>query len=157
MSGTLCILCKRASATVNLLNKYAFHNPTHDVCQTYDHIQAHRFMSSVLPTYLLCTTRRSRPRCSGPVAIRPPTVTRQTDRRDIASHCSAYYACSISLSSRVSVGQITRSQVLTRHPCPVPTPTVHLCHVLSACECSGCSWCEVALVGCCQVVAGREQ
>ena len=35
--------------------------------------------------------------------------------------------------------QATQPQVFARHPCPVPTPTVQPCHVLSAWECSGCS------------------
>ena len=30
---------------------------------------------------------------------------------------------------RVAVGQINRPQVLARHPCPAPTPTVQPCHV----------------------------
>jgi len=50
--------------------------------------------------------------------------------------------------------QTTRPQVRTQHPCPMPTPAVHPCHLLLAC--SGCSWCEVVVIGCCHVVVGRE-
>ena len=32
------------------------------------------------------------------------------------------------------VGQATRPQVLITHPCPAPTPTVHPCHIPSACN-----------------------
>ena len=61
-----------------------------------------------------------------------------------------------SLSSQVAVGQTTRRQVLTKHPCLAPTATVHLRHVLSLCKCSGCSWCKVtAVVG--RVVVGIAQ
>jgi len=38
---------------------------------------------------------------------------------------------SLSLSSRLAVCQTTQLQVVARHPCPEPTPTVHPCYVLS--------------------------
>jgi len=44
-------------------------------------------------------------------------------------------------------------------PRSVPTPTVQSCRLLSAFgrnRCT-CSWCNVALVGCCHVVAGRHE
>jgi len=69
---------------------------------------------------------------------------------------SGYWYCSeLSLSSQVAVGQTTRRQVLTKHPCLVPTATVHLRHVLSLCKCSGCSWCKVTVIG--RVVVGIAQ
>ena len=35
-------------------------------------------------------------------------------------------------TTRVAVDQTTRPQVLTKHLCPVPTPTIQPCHVLPA-------------------------
>ena len=62
-------------------------------------------------------------------------------RYEFASRLIAYLsdgtseASSPSLSSRVAVGPTTtRPQVLARHLCPAPTPTVQPCRVLSAAD-----------------------
>jgi len=135
--------------------------------------------NSLLPWHRPChaALARSRWRHNGKLLLRP-TIT--THRRRSKYSCSRHgfaltfdydpdfpipgqlwslYKQLHTQCSRVAVGgqTITRPQVLTRHP--TPTPTVHPCHdVLSACECSGCSWRDVAVVRCCRddVVVGRE-
>jgi len=66
-----------------------------------------------------------------------PNRTTQHHTPSMLTHI--YVTMLLSLSSQVDIGQTTQPQVLARHPCPAPTPTVHPCHVLSACKCSGCS------------------
>ena len=63
--------------------------------------------------------------------------------RDIkGTLCSLNTADTLGIShtfySRAAVCQTTRPQVLARHHCPAPTPTVQSCHFLSACHCNGC-------------------
>ena len=82
----------------------------------------------------------------------PKARSLAVDRQD---WCTISFLISLS-SWLVAVGQFTRPQVLAGHPCPVPTPTVQPCHVMSACRCNGCSWCDAALVQCCHAVVGRE-
>jgi len=71
--------------------------------------------------------------CVGVCVFGHSCVSSWTDRDTSSDGTSE--ASSPSLSSRVAVGPTTtRPQVLARHLCPAPTPTVQPCRVLSAAD-----------------------